>query len=134
MLDQHRHLLLSYKTLEVLPRLILVDLSEDRLDAIPDNTPSAREQIFHEGALAGNLHLDTAVTKTVGAAAEDASTVTLHGTHGIVECFKLGVRVHRLAGHTLHDDMNRLIRIGEDPSRAAEERDDLGASGREGDL
>lgn len=118
MLDKHSHLLLRYESLEVLPRLIWIHSFELRLDAIPNDTPSRGEEVVHEGTLTGDLHLNSAITKTIRAAAKDARTMALNGSHSIIEGLKLDIRVHGLAGHALHDDVHRLLLIGEDLCRA----------------
>lgn len=118
MLDKHRHLFLRNKSLEVLPRLVRIELVEDGPDAIPNKTTSRWEEIFHEDALAGDFHLNSAIAKTVRAAVETARPMTLCGTHRIIEGLKLDICIHGLAGHTIHDDVYRLEMIRKDPSGA----------------
>ena len=134
MLGQHRHLLFGDKTLEVLPGLSRVDGLDARDRTIPKDPAGKREEVFHHVCLAGELHVDRAVTQPGRLAAGRRARVFLHGAHSIVHSQELDVNVMSLAGDALHDNVDRLLVIIQDLRVPTQEGDDLGSLGGEWDL
>lgn len=133
-LDEHRHLLLRNEAFEVFPRGFVAVRLEVRCGAIPLNADGDGEQVLHEARLARDLDIDGTVAKAAELPAGDALMVSLNSLHGLFERDELDVGVHGLAGDAIHDDVNRLVRVVQDASVSAEERNHLGALGTEGDL
>lgn len=128
MFDKHNHLFLRDKAFEIVPRLAVVVGQDLRDYPIPKDATCNGEEILHEVALRGHLHLDSAFAQTCKSARGDVEAVSLHSSHGIFKRDKLDVGVHRLAGYLVHDDVHAFVRVIQDFGVAAEKGNNLGAS------
>lgn len=133
-LDQANHLLVSDEALEAVPGLSRVVLKDDGASALPADAVGMGEQVLHQGGLARQLELDRAIAQAVLATARDDSVVLLDSLDGILHAHELDVAVIGLAGDAFHDDVNGFLAVVQDARVAAEESDDFGTAGREGDL
>lgn len=127
MLAEHHHLLLGEEALEVLPRVFGIRHNV-RVGAYPFHPVlGARKQRDHEVALRRQLYLDDAAPEASDPAVLRAPLELVDQFDGRVEAGKLTVRILRLAGDTVHDDVHRLLAIVENSRRPAQEGDDLAA-------
>lgn len=133
-LDEHGHLLVRDKTLEVLPRLLSVVRKHLRVASVPEDTARGREQVLHESRLARELNLDGALSDASNSAATEVLLMLFNGLGGILQSVELDVSISGLASDTLHDDVNGLLSIVEDAGVAAENSNDLGTVGHKGNL
>ena len=125
MLDKHNHLLLRDETLEILPRLCLLEGFELWSGAVPEDSNSYWKKVSHEMTLAGKLNFHGPVTEATRPSITYVDMVSFHSPHGVLKSAKLDIGIHGLAGHSLHDDVDRFISIVEDTRVAPKERHDL---------
>lgn len=126
--DKHDHLFLRDEAFEIVPRLAVVVGQDLRDHPVPKDTTCNGEEILHEVALRGHLHLDGSFAQTGISARGDVEAVSLHSSHGIFKRHKLDVGIHRLAGYLVHDDVHAFVRVIQDFGVAAEKSNNLGAS------
>lgn len=127
MLLEHSHLLYGDKALEVVPRLRGVVWQDDRPGTLPAKTVGPFEKVLHEGRLAGQLKLDSTITKTIMSASGHVLAVSLDGGNGGLCAHELDIRIIRLATNALHDDVHRLLGIIQNLGVASKEGNDLSA-------
>lgn len=131
---QSYHLLLRYESLEAVPRLRWVILENNRHGTLPADALCKREEVLHEGRLAGKLHLDRAVSKTAEAALRHGLLVLLDRIDCGLHAHELNVRIIRLASNSLHDDVYGFLVVVQHLGVAAEKSEDLCTLGTEGNL
>lgn len=109
-------------------------LEDDRHGTLPADALGEREEVLHEGRLAGKLHLDWAVAEAAEAAVGHGLLVLLDRVDGGLHAHKLDVRIIRLASNALHNDVHGFLVVVQDLGVAAEESEDLRTLGTEGNL
>lgn len=128
------HLLIRDESLEAVPRLRRVVLKDDRHGSLPADALGKREEVLHEGRLAGKLHLDGTVAEAAKAAVGHGLLVLLDRVDCGLHAHKLDVRIIRLASNALHNDVDGFLVVVQDLGVAAEESEDLCTLGTEGNL
>lgn len=119
MLAKHHHLLLGEETLEVLPWVLGirhdVRVGTDPFDAMS----RGGEQGKHQAFLRGQLDIDDAITETPNSAVLRALLESLDELDGCVEARNLAERILSLASDSVHDDVDGLLTVVEDPGGPA---------------
>lgn len=122
---QSYHLLVRDESLEAVPRLQRVVLEDHGHGSLPADTLSKREEVFHEGRLAGELDLDWAVAQAAEAAVRHGLLMLLDRVDCGLHAHKLDVRIIRLASNALHNDVDGFLVVVQDLGVAAKEGEDL---------
>lgn len=133
-LDKHVHLFLADEAAEELPGSIGRRLEQARTRPIPADAARQREELAQQVRLARQRDRDRTVTKPSWTRLGNVGPVTLDGAHGVVERHELNIGIVSLGRHAVHDYVDGLIHVVENARVAPEQRDDLGAAGRERDL
>lgn len=112
MLHKHNKLLTGYETFE--SRVIAIAVSGDMgVRAFPNNIDSLWEKGLHEKLMATDFKRNMALAKTASTTSGTVGFIACDGIDGLVYVNKFHKCIHRLASDTLHDNMDRLISLGD---------------------
>lgn len=125
MLDEHDHLFLRDETFEPAKCLSRLRWIDPGLVAVPDDPGGDWKQIPHERCLTGKLELDGTISKAGSLALSYILLVSVNGADGIIHGLKFDVRILRLAGDPLHNNVHWLVSIVENARVTAQESNDL---------
>lgn len=135
MLGQAKHLLSANEALEAVPVPLGVVIGHDvRHGATPLDTLGLRKQSLHQGCLAGQLVAKRVLAKTRGTTVSLGPIESLDGIDSGVLVQELDIGLAGSGVDALHDDVDGLLVIVQDPGVAAHDGQDLIATGGLGDL
>lgn len=135
MLGQAKHLLFANEALEAVPVPLGVLIGHDVRDgANPVDTLGLRKQSLHQGCLAGQLVTKRVLAKTRGTTVSLGPIESLDGIDSGVFVQELDIGLTGGGVDTLHDDVDGLLVIVQDPGVAAHDGQNLTATGGLGDL
>jgi hypothetical protein len=122
MLNQHNQFLLGNKALETrVINIICISCFDLRLGAHPVDILSLREQIRHQTLMTNNLNFDMTLAQSTTTATRSVAFIAIDGCDSLLEICEFNIGVHRFGSYTLHDDVDRLIKLADNARIAAKE-------------
>lgn len=94
------------------PRGVRIGVCNNTRKAItPDDALRPWEEIFQQGILAANFHIDMTIAKSRGATSLADAVDMIDCLQSISLGVKLGIAIHGFGSGALHDDMDRAALI-----------------------